>query len=136
MKINVYANVIEDWKGRIQMPYGMANFRTYISRNFITSDSTYMHPNWRANVGDLIIWAFKDENDVWYLLGDGFVRSKWKNELENCWEFHIESARLYPRSIKLDDLSFSAKKKALHVGFSLTWKQYRELIEKIGEPLV
>jgi len=136
MKLVVYTNVGEDWKERIHTPYGIAQFRSYISRNFITSDLPYTHPNWKAVVGDIIIWAFKDENDIWYLLGDGFVRNKWKNEEGNYWEFLIESARLYPRSIKLDDLSFATKKNSLNVGFVLNWKQYKEIIEKAGSPSV
>lgn len=134
MKIVVYANVGEDWKERTHMPYGIAQFRSYISRNFITSDLPYTHPNWKAVEGDIIIWAFRDANDQWYLLGDGFVRSKWKNEEGNYWEFYIESARLYPRSVKLDDLSFSSKRNSLNVGFVLDWDQYQEVIEKAGCP--
>jgi hypothetical protein len=140
MKIVVYANVDEDWKERIHTPYGIAQFRSYISRNFITSDNPYTHPSSKAVPKDIIIWAFKD-NDIWYLIGDGYVRSKYKvagkKKEDTYWEFYIESARLYPRSISLDDLSFgTAKKSALNFGFVLTWKQYREVLVKAGTPLV
>ena len=37
------------------------------------------------------------------------ARNKCKNEEGNYWEFWIESARLYPRSVKLDDLSFASR---------------------------
>ena len=140
MKIVVYANVEKDWKERIQMPYGMAQFRSYVTRNFITSDLPYTHPSARAVPTDIIIWAFK-ENDVWYLLGDGYVKSKFKVSAEskedNYWEFYIESARLYPRSVSMDELSFGAEKKsALNVSFVIDWKQYDEVLEKAGKPLV
>jgi hypothetical protein len=135
MKIVVYANVGEDWKERVHTPYGIAQFRSYINRNFITSDLPYTHPNWKAVEGDIIIWAFRDVKDVWYLLGDGYVRSKCKNEEGNYWMFWMEGARLYPRSIALDELSFANKKDALNVGFALEWKQYKEIIEKAGIPL-
>lgn len=140
MKIVVYANVEKDWKERIQIPYGMAQFRSYISRNFITSDLPYTHPNAKAVSSDIIVWAFKD-NEIWYLIGDGYVRSKYKikgkTKDDNYWEFYIESARLYPRSVSMDELSFGpAKKNALNVGFELKSKEYMEILEKTGTPLV
>jgi len=135
MKIIIYANVDKDWKERVHTPYGIAQFRSYVSRSFITSDQPYTHPSARAVPGDIIIWAFKDENNTWYLLGDGFVRSK--NKVEDYWEFWIEGARLYPRSVPLDDLSFAnSARKALNVSCQLDWKQYNELIKKAGEPIV
>jgi hypothetical protein len=134
MKIVVYANVNEDWRERVRTPYGIAQFRSYISRNFITSDLPYTHPSTKAVAKDIIVWAFKD-NNVWYLIGDGYVRSKYKKE--DYWEFYIESARLYPRSVSLDELSFgAAKKSALNVGFVLSWDEYKEVLEKAGTPLV
>jgi hypothetical protein len=134
MKIVVYANVDKDWKERIQTPYGMAQFRSYISRSFITSDLPYTHPSAKAVKTDIIVWAFKD-SDVWYLIGDGYVRGKYKKE--DYWEFYIESARLYPRSVSMDELTFgAAKKSALNVGFELKWKEYIEILEKAGTPLV
>jgi hypothetical protein len=140
MKIVVYANVDEDWKERSQTPYGFAQFRSYVSRNFIMSDLPYTHPSAKAIPTDIIVWAFKDK-EIWYLIGDGYVRSKnkitGKKKEDNYWEFYIESARLYPRSVSMDELSFGAtKKNALNVGFVLQWKEYNELIEKAGTPLV
>ena len=135
MKIVIYANVDKDWKNRIQTPYGIAQFRAYISRHFITSDQTYTHPCAKAVSGDIIVWAFKDENDTWQLLGDGFVSDKRK--IEDYWAFGIEGARLYPRNVPLDDLSFAdSARKALNVGYPLEWKQYKEILEKASEPLV
>lgn len=134
MKIVVYANVDEDWQGIVHTPYGIAEFRSYISRHFITSDLPYSHPVTKAVERDIIVWAFQD-NDIWYLLGDCYVRSKNKNKKR--WEFWVESARLYPRSVPLAELSFgAAKKTALNVGFVLKWKEYNELLEKAGTPLV
>ena len=134
MKIVVYANVDKDWAERVHTPYGIAQFRSYISRNFISADSPYTHPSSKAMKTDIIVWAFKD-NDIWYLIGDGYVRDKCKQE--DIWEFYIESARLYPRSVSMDELTYGpAKKGALNVGFEITWKQYRELLEKAGTPLV
>jgi hypothetical protein len=93
-----------------------------------------MHDNAKAVERDIIVWAFKDEKDYWYLMGDGFVSTKEK--AGKLWRFYIEGARLYPRSVPLDDLSFKdAAKKALNIGYTLTWKQYKELIEKAGEPV-
>ena len=140
MKIVVYANVNEDWRERIQTPYGIAQFLSYVSRNFITSDLPYTHPSAKAVPTDIIVWAFKDK-EIWYLIGDGYVRGKYKIEgkkkEDTYWEFYIESASLYPRSVSMDELSFgAAKKAALNVGFVLTWKEYNELIEKAGTPLV
>jgi len=136
MKIVIYANVDKDWRDRIQTPYGIAQFRSYISRNFITADQPYTHPCSKAVEGDIIVWAFKDENGTWQLLGDGFVRYKWKIGKED-WGFMIESARLYPRSVRLDDLSFAdSARKALNVGYSLKWSQYKEILEKASQPLV
>ncbi len=133
MKIVVYANVAIDWKGRVQTPYGIAQFRSYVNRSFVTSDLPYTHPSARAVPTDIIVWAFKD-GEEWYLIGDGYVRSKFKKE--DYWEFYIESARLYPRSIKLDELSFgAAKKSALNVGFVIDWSEYSEILEKAGTPL-
>ncbi len=134
MKIVVYANVDKDWKERIQTPYGMAQFRSYISRSFITSDLPYVHPNAKAVKTDIIIWAFK-ENDTWYLVGDGWVREKLK--VNKGWQFYIESARLYPRGVSMDELTFGASKKgALNVGFELQWDEYIEVLDKAGTPLV
>lgn len=134
MKIVIYANVEKDWKNRIRTPYGIAQFRSYISRNFITSDQPYTHPVTKAVQRDIIVWAFKDK-DVWYLLGDGFV--SWKEKNGDHWEFWIEGARLYPRSVPLDDLSFADKIRiSLNVGIALSWKQYRELLEEASKPLV
>jgi hypothetical protein len=140
MKIVVYANVNKDWKERIQTPYGITQFRSYISRSFITSDLPYTHPSVKAVETDIIIWAFKD-NDIWYLIGDGYVRSKYKvkgkTKKDDCWEFYIESARLYPRSVSMDELSFGpAKKNALNVGFEIKPKEYMEVLEKAGTPLI
>lgn len=133
MKIVIYANVEKDWRGIIRTPYGIAQFRSYISRNFINSDQPYTHPSTKAVEGDIIVWAFRDENAVWYLLGDGFVSHKEKSA--DHWEFWIEGARLYPRSVPLENLSFAAKaRKSLNVSYALTWKQYRELLEKASEP--
>jgi len=135
MKIVIYANVDKDWKDRIRTPYGIAQFRSYISRNFITSDQPYTHPSLPAVAGDIIVWAFR-EKGAWHLLGDGFVSDKGKSEGED-WEFWIEGARLYPRSVPLDDLSFAhVVKKSLNIGYDLTWRQYRELLEKASEPVV
>jgi hypothetical protein len=134
MKVVVYANVNADWKERVHTPFGIAQFRSYISRNFITSDLPYTHPSAKAVKGDIIIWAFRDK-DVWYLLGDGYVRDKCN--MRDYWEFWIESARLYPRSVTLDELSFgAAKKKSLNVGFALRWKDYVEVLKKAGTPLI
>jgi hypothetical protein len=134
MKVVIYANVPKDWRDRIRTPYGIAQFRSYISRNFITSDQPYGHPSKKAVVGDIIIWAFK-EGETWYLLGDGFVCYKAKGEGKS-WNFWIEGARLYPRSVLLSEVSFAAKTIALNVGFAIDWNQYEELIEKAGTPLV
>ncbi|MCP8315508.1 MAG: hypothetical protein H3Z51_01410 [archaeon] len=135
MKIVIYANVDKDWRDRIRTPYGIAQFRSYISRNFITSDQPYTHPGSKAVPGDIIVWTFR-EKGAWYLLGDGFVSNKEKSEGED-WKFYIEGARLYPRSVLLDDLSFAGRvKKSLNVGCNLTWNQYRELLEKASKPLV
>ena len=134
MKPVVYANVNADWKERVHTPCGIAQFRSSISRNFITSDLPYTHPNAKAVKGDIITWAFQ-ENEEWFLLGDGYVRNKFN--AGDHWEFWIESARLYPRSVALCELSFgTAKKKSLNVGFALTWKEYMELLKKAGTPLV
>jgi hypothetical protein len=136
MKIVIYANVDKDWRDRIRTPYGIAQFRSYISRNFITADQPYTHPCAKAVSGDIIVWAFKDENGTWQLLGDAFVSNKWKIDKED-WGFAIEGARLYPRNVPLDDLSFAdSARKALNVGYPLDWKQYREILEKASEPLV
>jgi len=134
MKICVYANVVKDAQDRIRTPYGISQFRSYITRHFITSDLPYNHPNVRATEGDIIVWAFR-ENDSWYLLGDGFVVNKYKENGE--WKFDIEGARLYPRSVNLDELSFAKdKKQSLNIGFELRWEEYQELIEKASEPVV
>jgi len=136
MKIVIYANVDKDWRDRIRTPYGIAQFRSYISRHFITADQPYTHPCTKAVAGDIIVWAFKDENEAWQLLGDGFVSDKRKSDKEN-WEFGIEGAHLYPRSVPLDDLSFGdSAKKALNVGYPLESKQYMEILEKASQPLV
>jgi hypothetical protein len=134
MKVVIYANVPKDWQGRIRTPYGIAQFRSYVSRNFITSDQPYTHPSAKAVVGDIIIWAFKEE-ETWYLLGDCFVCYKSKGE--GYWNFWLEGARLYPRSVLLSEVSFAAKTRiALNVGRAINWDQYKELLEKAGTPLV
>lgn len=136
MKIVIYANVDKDWRGRIRTPYGIAQFRSYVTRNFITSDQSYTHPSGKAVSGDIIIWAFKDEKGKWHMLGDGYVITKAGSKKEG-WEFWIEGARLYPRSVPLDELSFADKVRlSLNVGRQLTWNQYQELLVKTSEPLV
>ncbi len=135
MKIVIYANVILDTKDRVQFPYGIAEFRSFILRHFILADQPYRHDNAKAVEGDIIIWAFKDEEGLWYLIGDGFVKDKVKSA--SAWEFWIEGARLYPRSVPLDELSLAeTAKKALYVGYVVEWKDYRKIIEKAIEPLV
>jgi len=135
MKIVVYANVDKDWREIVHTPYGIAQFRSYISRNFITSDQPYTHPSPKANPGDIIVWAFRDKEE-WYLLGDGYVSVKWGSHKKG-WKFGIEGARLYPRSVLLDELSFTKKaKKSLNVGYGLKWDQYKELLENASRPLV
>lgn len=136
MKILIYANVDVDWKGIIRTPYGIAQFRSYISRHFITSDLPYNHPSGKAVPGDIIVWSFKDEKDEWYLLGDGFVSDKWKPR-KGTWAFGIEGARLYPRSVALTELAFaSSARKSLNVSVTLKWNQYQKILEKAAEPLV
>jgi len=138
MKVVIYANVDIDWKERIRTPYGITQFRSYISRSFITADLPYTHPSAKAVQGDIIVWAFKEggTEGTWSLLGDGFVCDKWKGK-GGSWSFGIDGARLYPRSVSLDELKFgNSLKKSLNVGGTLTWKQYRDLIKKAGEPLV
>jgi hypothetical protein len=135
MKIVIYANVIVDWRGRAQFPYGIAQFRSYITRHFVTAAQPYMHDSAKAVEKDIIVWAFKDEKDCWYLMGDGFVSTK--DRVRKIWRFSIEGARLYPRSVPLDELSYAdAARKALNVGYVITWRQYRELIEKASEPVL
>jgi len=136
MKIVIYANVDKDRRDRIRTPYGIAQFRSHISRNFITANQPYKHPCHTADPGDIIVWAFKEKNDTWQLLGDGFVIDKWKIDKED-WGFEIEGARLYPRNVPLDDLSFAdSARKALNVSYPLKMKQYKEILEKASEPLV
>lgn len=137
MKICVYANVDVDWRQQIRTPYGISQFRSYIMRNFITSDQPYTHPSARAVQGDIIIWAFKDIDEKWHLLGEGFVVSKVKEENENYWNFAIDGARLYPRSVVLDELPFGTKiKRALNIGYDLDWEEYAEILQKAGSPVV
>jgi hypothetical protein len=137
MKICVYANVDVDWREQIQTPYGISQFRSYITRNFITSDQPYKHPSARAVEGDVIVWAFKDVDGKWHLLGDGFVVSKYKEKRGDYWNFSMDGARLYPRSVILGELSFGSKiKRALNIGYDLNSKEYGEIIEKAGSPLV
>lgn len=136
MKIVIYANVDKDWKDRIRTPYGIAQFRSYISRSFITSNQSYRHPSPRAMPGDIIVWVFREKH-TWYFLGDGYVSEKWKEDEDEDWEFLIEAARLYPRSVLLDELSFAGKvKKSLNIGYDMKWSEYKQLLEKAGEPIV
>ena len=136
MKIVIYANVDKDWKDRIRTPYGIAQFRSYISRSFITSNQSYNHPSPRAMPGDIIVWAFREKH-TWYFLGDGYVSEKWKDDEDEDWEFLIEAARLYPRSVLLDELLFADKvKKSLNIGYDMKWSEYKQLLEKAGEPIV
>ena len=135
MKIVIYANVIKDTKNRVQFPYGIAEFRSFIFRHFVCADQPYRHDNTRAVEGDIIVWAFKDEKDSWHLLGDGFVKGKEKDR--TAWRFWIDGARLYPRSVQLDELPFAeTAKKSLYVGYVIDWKDYRKVLEKAIKPLV
>ncbi len=134
MRIRIYSNVIKDTKDRIQFPYGIAEFRSFLTRHFITSDQPYNHGVKIALEGDIIVWAFKDETDKWYLIGDGFV--KYREITKQKISFHIESARLYPRNVPLDELSFGDEvKKCLYIGYTLEWNHYKEILEKAIEPL-
>jgi hypothetical protein len=136
MKIVVYANVSKDWQDRIRTPYGIAQFRSYITRSFITSNLPYKHPSKKAVTGDIIVWAFRVK-ETWYLLGDGYVSEKWESDDGENWSFWIESARLYPRGVPLDEFSFADKvKKALNVGYNMNWNEYRQLLEKASAPVV
>ena len=136
MKIVIYANVTIDWKGIIHMPHGISQFRSYINRNFITSDAPYTHPSAKAVEGDLIIWAFRDESEDWHLLGEGFVVAKFKEEGDEFWSYSIDGARLYPHSVSLEELSFFEKvKRALNIGYELSWKEYVEILRNAATPL-
>ena len=136
MKIVIYANVTVDWKGIIHMPHGISQFRSYITRNFVTADMPYTHPSAKAVEGDLIIWAFRDENGEWHLLGEGFVVNKVKEKGDKFWSYSIEGARLYPHSVPLEELSFVEKaKKALNISYELTWKEYEEILSNAARPL-
>ena len=135
MKIVIYANVTKDWKDIIHTPYGVAQFRSYITRSFITSNLPYKHPSKKAVTGDIIVWAFRT-GKTWYLIGDGYVSEKEGSDRKG-WAFWIESARLYPRGVQLDEFSFADKvKKRLNVGYSMNWNEYRQLLEKASEPIV
>ncbi|MCW3998885.1 MAG: hypothetical protein NWE93_01440 [Candidatus Bathyarchaeota archaeon] len=82
-----------------------------------------------------MVWAFKDETNKWYLIGDGFVRNK-KKDPDGKYLYYIESARLYPRNIPLDELSFFDKaNECLYYGYTVEWSQYQEILEKAMEPL-
>ncbi len=135
MKVTIFANVDKDWRQQIRTPYGMTQFRSYISRNFVTADLPYTHESARAVEGDTIVWAFRDENQLWHLLGDGIVVLKEK--VRNRWEYHIEGARLYPRTVALDELKNADRiKKALNIGYDLKWDEYEEVLRKASTPLV
>jgi hypothetical protein len=124
MKIRIFTNVIKDQNDRLQFPYGIAQFRSFLSRHFITADQPYHHGSALAVEGDIMIWAFKDETDRWYLIGDGFVKYK---ERKGGYLYYIESARLYPRNVPLDELSFLDKaKECLYFGYTIEWDQYRD----------
>ncbi len=84
MKIRIFTNVIKDQAGRIQFPYGIAQFRSFLSRHFITADLPYHHGSRLAVEGDIMIWAFKDETKNWYLIGDGFVKNTEKPKKGDC----------------------------------------------------
>lgn len=61
---------------------------------------------------------------------------KSKGEGKN-WNFWIEGARVYPRSVLLSEVSFEdITRIALNVGHAINWDQYRELLEKAGKPIV
>jgi hypothetical protein len=135
MKIRIITNVIKGQDGRLQFPYGIAQFRSFLSRHFITADQPYRHGSKLAVKGDIMIWAFKDETDKWYLIGDGFVRNKLKADDGN-FLYYIESARLYPRNVPLADLSFFKKANdCLFYGYTAEWSEYQEILEKAIEPL-
>jgi hypothetical protein len=90
--------------------------------------------------GDIIIWAFREKQRKrtrWYLLGDGYVSDKRKSKKGEDWEFSIEAAGLYPRSVPLDELSFANNvKKSLNIGYDMTWDEYKELLQKASESVV
>ena len=135
MKIRIFTNVIKDQNDRLQFPYGIAEFRSFLSRHFITADQPYHHGSTLAQEKDIMIWAFKDETDKWYLIGDGFVKYKERNK-DGSYNYYIESARLYPRNVPLEELSFFGKaKECLYFGYTVEWDQYQEILEKAIEPL-